>query len=252
MMTSLQQLESWLENWIEGSIDKLVGSALSPSIMASKLAGAMEEGLLMDDRQVRRAPDSFQVSVHPETLDVLNHLIPHLKENLSSGLFEAASSQGFLIADNPKINMFPDDSLSKGQVVVTAWHQTSPLDKTIDHRNLGFSPSFQLPEGAFLIIDGDKHFALDKPVINIGRRRDNQLVLSSNLVSRIHAQIRVRNGRFVIFDVGSKSGTLVHGHRIEQHILQPGDVITIANVHLVYGEDPKSTPDETVRFGPGR
>jgi hypothetical protein len=250
MKTSLQKLESWLENWIEGSIDKMVGTSVSPAVLASKLAGAMEDGLITDDREVKRAPDYFQVSVHPNTLEQLNVKIPDLREYLSSGLYEAATSQDFLIASSPKINFFSDPSLSENQIIATAWHQTSPLDQTIDHRNQNNSNSFSVPDGAFLIVDGDYHFQLDKPVVNIGRRRDNQLVLSSSLVSRLHAQIRVRNGRFVIFDVGSKSGTLVHDHPVKQHILQPGDVVTIADVHLVYGEDPKPTPDETVRFGP--
>ena len=74
--------------------------------------------------------------------------------------------------------------------------------------------------------------------------------LDNALISRTHAQIRARHGRFMLFDLGSKSGTLVHGIAIKQHILRPGDVITIADVQLVYGEEISSTADETIGFTP--
>jgi pSer/pThr/pTyr-binding forkhead associated (FHA) protein len=107
------------------------------------------------------------------------------------------------------------------------------------------------PRGAFLIIDGDEHFLLDRPVINIGRRKDNQLVLDKPEISRTHAQIRVRQGRFVLFDLGSKSGTQVNDIAIRQHIMQPGDVITICGIHLVYGEETAPKSDQTLGFSPG-
>ena len=37
---------------------------------------------------------------------------------------------------------------------------------------------------------------------------------------------------------------------IHQHILQPGDVITIAGIHLVYGEEVTPKTDETMGFNP--
>jgi len=107
-----------------------------------------------------------------------------------------------------------------------------------------------VPIGAFLIIDGTRHFPLDRPVINVGRRLDNQLILENPHVSRTHAQLRVRDGRFVLFDLGSTSGTRVNGRAIKQHILQPGDVVTVANIRMVYGEDPGGPPDTTPPYTP--
>jgi predicted component of type VI protein secretion system len=107
-----------------------------------------------------------------------------------------------------------------------------------------------LPDGAFLIVDGRGHYALNRPVINIGRRLDNQLILDNPHVSRTHAQLRIRDGRFVLFDLGSTTGTKVNGRAVKQHVLRQGDVISIAEIRLVYGEDPTGPPDSTEAYTP--
>jgi pSer/pThr/pTyr-binding forkhead associated (FHA) protein len=44
----------------------------------------------------------------------------------------------------------------------------------------------------------------------------------------------------VIFDLNSTSGTFINGIRIKQALLRAGDVISIANYRLVYGEEDDS------------
>jgi pSer/pThr/pTyr-binding forkhead associated (FHA) protein len=56
-------------------------------------------------------------------------------------------------------------------------------------------------------------------------------------VSRHHAQIRLRFGQYVIFDLGSQAGTMVNGKPIQQKALEPGDVISLAGVSLIYVEE---------------
>src|SRR5262249_47252058 len=88
-----------------------------------------------------------------------------------------------------------------------------------------------------LVLHGTQHLPLDRPVMNIGRRHDNHIVIDDSRVSRAHAQIRLRFGHYVIYDLGSLGGTLVNNHRITEAILKPGDVISLAGVMLVYMED---------------
>jgi len=100
------------------------------------------------------------------------------------------------------------------------------------------------PQNAFLIVDGVKVFPLKQSVINIGRRLDNQLVIDDPRISRNHAQLRAIKGRFVIFDLNSTGGTFVNGQRTSQSVMYPGDVISLAGVPLVYGQDnPPPRPD---------
>jgi pSer/pThr/pTyr-binding forkhead associated (FHA) protein len=102
-----------------------------------------------------------------------------------------------------------------------------------------------LPPGAFLVVDGVRVFALDRAMISIGRAPENDLVIADPRVSREHVQLRAINGRYVVFDLDSTGGTSLNGLPIRQHPLVPGDVITLAGVPLVYGEDSQPGADHT-------
>ncbi|MCB0314759.1 MAG: FHA domain-containing protein, partial [Calditrichaeota bacterium] len=39
------------------------------------------------------------------------------------------------------------------------------------------------------------------------------------------AEIRLEEGRYVLYDLKSTNGTRVNGQRIEHHVLQDGDVV---------------------------
>jgi len=113
--------------------------------------------------------------------------------------------------------------------------------------------STTIPEDALVIVDGVKVIPLTLPIIHIGRRLDNNLVLDDSRVSRNHAELRAINARYVIFDLNSTGGTFVNGVKVTQSILYPGDVISLAGVNLVYGQkNPPARPDlkETSPFSP--
>jgi pSer/pThr/pTyr-binding forkhead associated (FHA) protein len=126
---------------------------------------------------------------------------------------------------------------------------------------------------AFLIVEGGRHVPLDKPVVTLGRRSDNDVIIDATAVSRQHAQIRWRFGRFVLYDTSSRGRTMVNGVRVKEQVLQSGDVIALSDVLIVFaeGSDPATgdrrgrhdttggeatsslRPEETVEFpGKGR
>jgi len=94
-----------------------------------------------------------------------------------------------------------------------------------------------IPENAFLIIEGMKIHPLKESVINVGRKLENHVVIDDPRISRTHAQLRVIKGHFVLFDLSSTGGTYVNGRRTSQTVLYPGDVISLAGVTLVFGQD---------------
>ena len=133
-------------------------------------------------------------------------------------------------------------------VDVVASHQLEPAADTMGMtpatNDTGDAGDNSFPQNAFLIVDGVKVFPLTKSVVNIGRRLDNQLVIDDPRISRSHAQLRAIKGRFVIFDLNSTGGTFVNAQRTSQSVLYPGDVISLAGVPLVFGQDnPPPRPD---------
>jgi pSer/pThr/pTyr-binding forkhead associated (FHA) protein len=94
-----------------------------------------------------------------------------------------------------------------------------------------------IPENAFLIIEGVRIQPLQEPVINIGRKLENHVVIDDPRISRYHSQLRAIRGHYVLFDLDSTGGTFVNGQRTTQTVLYPGDVISLAGLTLVFGQD---------------
>jgi pSer/pThr/pTyr-binding forkhead associated (FHA) protein len=112
------------------------------------------------------------------------------------------------------------------------------LAETQDAKDSGEQADQTTPtKPGFLIVGGTKVFTIQTAVTNIGRRLDNHLVVNDPRVSRYHAQIRCSRGRFIIFDLNSTGGTFVNGQRTSQSVLYPGDVISLAGLPIIFGQD---------------
>lgn len=77
-------------------------------------------------------------------------------------------------------------------------------------------------------------FPLNKRVITIGRKLDNDLVLDDPLISDYHAEIRQVENSFKIIDLNSMSGTYINKSKIAESTLFSGDVILVANIPIMY------------------
>ncbi|MCD6385058.1 FHA domain-containing protein, partial [Candidatus Sumerlaeota bacterium] len=76
-----------------------------------------------------------------------------------------------------------------------------------------------------------KYF-FDKDILNIGRARDNDIVIENLAVSRNHARIRRVEGKYILTDLNSANGTFVNGVRITKTEIMHNDVITIGKHNL--------------------
>jgi VWFA-related protein len=74
-----------------------------------------------------------------------------------------------------------------------------------------------------------------KGTTNVGRARDNQLVLDDPTVSRHHAWIKAEGEEFLVFDVGSANGTFVNDEQVkEPRRLENGDVVRFGDAQFVF------------------
>ncbi|HJO12646.1 MAG: FHA domain-containing protein [Gammaproteobacteria bacterium] len=75
-------------------------------------------------------------------------------------------------------------------------------------------------------------YALDKEVMTIGRKADNDICIGNLAVSGYHAKLLTIFEDSFLEDLNSTNGTLVNGRSIEKHALRNGDVITIGKHDL--------------------
>ena len=78
----------------------------------------------------------------------------------------------------------------------------------------------------------------------IGRHPDAEVRLSSDRVSREHAELLLdESGRWEIRDLGSRNGTRVNGRKITRQPLATGDCIRIGRCELVFQDDLTQLPE---------
>jgi hypothetical protein len=87
----------------------------------------------------------------------------------------------------------------------------------------------------------------------LGRGRRARLRLPDPQVSRRHARVRLRGGRAVVEDLGSKNGLRVNGVRVERRpvALAPGDVLALGGTAVAL-EDPAFAPAPPPAVAPTR
>lgn len=93
-----------------------------------------------------------------------------------------------------------------------------------------------------------REYALDAPVVTIGRRDENTIVIKDPTVSRRHAEIHREGESFSIVDKGSTSGITVNGQLVSgQHPLRDGDRIGIGS-SAVFLIQLQPAEDQTIAF----
>jgi len=214
---------------------------ISQMILAMN-SGAME---LADGTLV--APNLYTLVVPPAYHRIMNE-DRFLIEELSRIVHEAGVKAGFSFDTPPIIKVSAEVNISIQQIRVLAEITPGELSNTSTLPLETNEYNYSIPPNAFLIVGGTEVFPLDKAVINIGRRSDNDLVIDESQVSRLHAQIRAINGRFVIFDLDSKGGTSVNNEQVNKYKLYPGDVISLAGFPLVYGQEDETNLSDVAGY----
>ena len=244
MKLQLAQLESRLQALIEGSAARLFPLTQKQPDLAFLLAEAMRQEIWTAPGGENIGPNLFTIEANPQHADALSSN-QALLESLTQILREQGEEAGIQFSGPLSIRVMSDEVLTPGEICIQAQHSQAELSKTTTMEVETTEPaeSQQPPPNAFLIVDGMQVFPLTQAVINIGRRADNDLMIDQEGVSRVHAQLRLVRGCYMIFDLDSKGGTWLNGNRIRQSALRAGDVVSLSGVPLVFGQDPIETED---------
>jgi pSer/pThr/pTyr-binding forkhead associated (FHA) protein len=93
--------------------------------------------------------------------------------------------------------------------------------------------------------DGDER-RLEGKTVRLGRDPANDLAfLGDPKISRSHAELRDRDGQWILVDLGSSNGTKVNDRRIEQHPLRDGDRIQLGRTTILFTAEEDPNPTET-------
>jgi hypothetical protein len=247
----IARFEEIVQSLVEGTFARLFAGRLRPLEVANALANAMEDHAVVGRDDLLQAPNHYWVTLNPDDHRAVLELQPDLADDLAQHLVDLAQQAGLMLSEPPRVTLRSAEDVSARQVQVEArW--LPPDDALADEtasrtqqmKPVAGSVTGTDPQGSasvhtrpFLILEGQRHVALDSPTVALGRSFDNDIILDDARVSRYHAQLRQRYGRYVVYDLGSTGGTTVNGYPIQECVLEAGDVISLAGVEIIYGED---------------
>jgi hypothetical protein len=87
--------------------------------------------------------------------------------------------------------------------------------------------------GASLVVN-KQVIPLSNEITRLGRHLENNIVFHEEFLSRYHAEIIFENGQYVLYDKNSTGGTFVNGKKIDRCILNSGDLISLANIQIMF------------------
>jgi len=244
-LNKIAKFEALAEQWVEGTFGRMFGSRLQPMEIAGALARAMEDNQFTSETGEKYAPNIYWVYLNPGDFEALRQSQPTLPNDLTQSLIDLAERAQLRMTDQPVVEIRSEESIPRKQVSVTAQYvaqDTAPVGQTAEIAPEAVEAARQtlratVERHSFLILEGRRHVPLVKPVVTIGRALDNDIVLDDPRISRHHAQLRVRQGNYVLYDTGSSGGTIVNGDVVSEVMLQGGDVISLAGVQIIFGED---------------
>jgi hypothetical protein len=267
MVNPLTRFEDLAERLIEGSAARLLNARLQPVELARYLARAMEDGQVVGPQGHMIVPNAYWVRLHPNDFDALSSFRETLEDELARYVASLARAAGATMAGRPRVRLLGHSSVPLRRARVVA-RVVSPRPQNADlTRTQDWSPavaasahaaSASLTPAAFVLTYAGRRMPISESVISIGRSLDNDIVLEEPGVSRLHAQLRRRYGQYVLYDLGSRSGTSVNGRPVREAPLEHGDVLALGGAEIRFealagATTPAPLRDQTQPLGqPGR
>jgi len=188
------------------------------------------------------APSAYTIYINPDCTAAWQTHYNGLQD-LAIALQKIAEQSNIFLVGSPSLTLALDPELHTDDIRV----EVSSFQEKADHTTAMLAPAPiatgpEFPPGACLITVDGLNFPLEQPVINIGRRNDNHLIIDDQRISRTHAQLRAVRGQFILMDLNSTGGTFVNGERINRLTLRPGDVISLSGVILIYHDETNQEP----------
>ncbi len=235
-MKPVSKFESLAQQLVEGSFNRLLGGEMGKLEIAARLARVVEDAQAGGEAAV-----VYEIRLSAVDWADVTAQNPDLAEWLADYVVALARQGGLTLVERPQVILLADPALSRYQVQIEAQQRPRDTGSTTAVRPFPAVAAEMMAAitavDAYLIIAGRRHIPLNQPLTSIGRRVDNDIVLDAPVISRYHAQIRWRYGRFVLYDLSGRAGrTLLNGRPVKESVLQSGDVITLSNIPLIYGE----------------
>jgi hypothetical protein len=247
----VERLEAFASRLIEGWSARLFGAKLQPVQIAKRVIRAMEAHQTISLSKTF-VPNSYVVSLSPSDFAEFDQYRRSLERDLSEAVLGAARDRNYTLLAYPTVEIERDEDLPPGDMRVScalvdaSGDEVAPDAKTLGAVESGHTMVLdrekllrekpRAPKAAITVREGDdrRDIVLGSEPLAIGRDPQNDITLDDRRVSRKHAEIRLRLGRYTLYDLQSTNGTYVNGRRVAEVVLSDGDRLSIGGVELQF------------------
>ncbi|MFP5297670.1 MAG: FhaA domain-containing protein, partial [Actinomycetota bacterium] len=243
-----------LEGLVEGFFARVFRSGLQPIEVGRKILREMADGKTLSVNKVY-APNEFRVVMGTDDYSRFSQMEAALRKEFTDLVIDNAKQNRWNLMGLPEITFEEQEGFGKGEFRVEASFAASEQEprhvatKAPDEQNpsstgaistdaatrLGLATS-ATPQLVLLDERGkpsEKISVTREPVV-IGRMSNNDVVLPDANVSRRHAELKKRDDRWVLVDLGSTNGTTVNGKLAGEHELKDGDRLGFGTSQLIF------------------
>ncbi len=239
----MNRFEDLAQRLIENSLARILRERLSAEDVLHAVVRAIEDARAVNTDGDPIAPNHFWVTLSEQDLAPLEYHQPDFADQLAENVRQMVVQMGLRMDMPPRLllqgiaHMPPHDIRVIARWIPPDLPAISTSALPAGHGRSAVSRPF--PSKPFLIVDGRRQIALTSEVAQIGRSRDNDIVVDDRRVSRYHAELSWQNdsGKFLYRDRNSTGGTKLNGYPIQQCTLEAGDILSLGGVEMIYGEE---------------
>ena len=165
---------------------------------------------------------SYSILLNPSDLELVSPTLKPLLHELRQAVTNHAEYEGYSLTGEPTITIDHDERISANDCEITAL--AISVVPTIAE-----TPSkahcVELPSGELIELSSHRY--------TIGRQTTCDIIIDDHNISRVHAELRLKNGMWYADDRGSTNGTRINGALIvEATPLTRGDVVSLGSVDV--------------------
>ena len=218
----LQGIEKRLERLVEGAFARAFRTELRPIELGRRVIREVDAHLTLGVKGERVAPNHIRVLLNTADYERFRPFAEALAAELADAVDEHVAEERYVMKGPSLVELIVDAKQHAGQFDVKTAVAVAP-------RVPGPAAWLQLADGKTVAVPEDDP-------VTIGRMPDCDVVINDTNVSRIHAEVRILDGRATILDLKSLNGTRLNGRGVPPDAfglpLTDGDEVQIGNATL--------------------